>query len=100
MRLVHLGDRVGQLAPSPIFKPVDTAALPGDHGAIPLDHPGHLLALVRVNNKDDFVVMHADSLLMDVSQWTLIGRAHCCSGASPTASSVCEGEAREPVIIR
>ena len=68
MRLVHLGDRVGQLAPSPIFKPVDTAALPGDHRAIPLDHPGHLLALVRVNNKDDFVVMHADSLLMDVSQ--------------------------------
>ena len=60
--LVHLLDRVGHLAPAPVFQPVDPAVAGGDHPLVALDHRGHLLALIGMDDKDDLVVSHRISL--------------------------------------
>src|SRR6476661_6560998 len=83
--LVHLGDRISELAATPILETVDPAVARRDHGAVALDHRGHLLALVGMHNKYDFVVTHADLLLMD---WL----GDRIAMASPSAA----GEARNP----
>ena len=62
MGLVNLVDRVGELAPSPVLKPVDRAAVRLDHRTIPLDHGGDLLALVRMDQEHHFVVPHRSLL--------------------------------------
>ena len=95
VRLVHLGDRVSELAPAPILEAVDPAAAGGDHRAVALDHRGHLLALVGMHDKYDFVMTHADSLLVDVG-WAN-GRFGC--DALPAASPSAAGEARNLIII-
>src|SRR3989440_10064637 len=69
MRLVNLGDGIGELPPSPVFEAVDPSAGGGDHRTVTLDHRGHLLALVGMNNEYDFVMTHADRSL-----WTLVGQ--------------------------
>src|SRR5215470_2706678 len=56
MRLVNFGDRVRELAAPPIFLAMDLALGAFDEAAIPLEHRGHLLTLVRVDQKHDFVV--------------------------------------------
>ena len=56
VRLVNLGDRVRELASAPIFLAVDLAVGAFDHVAITLHHRGHLLALVRMDQKHNFVV--------------------------------------------
>src|SRR5476649_97463 len=62
MRLVHLGDGKGHLAPAPVFEAVDHTLAACDGAAIALDHRGHLLALIGMDNKYDFVMSHAVSL--------------------------------------
>jgi hypothetical protein len=60
--LVDLVDREGQLAPTPIFHPVDLAAATLDERAVAFDHAGDLIGLIRMNEKHDFVVSHGASL--------------------------------------
>ena len=58
VRFVDLRDRMGQLAPPPIFFAVNLATLFFDHSAIAGDHGGDLLTLVRMNQEYDFVMTH------------------------------------------
>ena len=58
VRLVHLGDRERELAPAPVFETVHGAAVRGDDAAVALDHGGNLLALVRMDQKNDLVMPH------------------------------------------
>ena len=62
VRLVHLGDGKGHLAPAPVFEPVDRALAAGDGAAVAFDHRGHLLALIGMDDEYDFVMAHAVSL--------------------------------------
>jgi hypothetical protein len=62
MGLVDLLDRIGQLAAAPVFQTVDIAAFGSDQRAVTLYHRGHLLALIGVNDKHDFVMTHCISL--------------------------------------
>ena len=68
VRLVHLLDRVGHLAASPVFETVNLAALGGDQGAVAFDHGGHLLALIGVNDENNFVMSHEYSLRVKASR--------------------------------
>ena len=63
VRLEHLGDRVRQLAPAPILDSMDHAAALGDRVAVTLDHRGHLLALIGVNNENDLVMAQVNLLM-------------------------------------
>src|SRR5262249_27153565 len=63
-RLVHLGERVGELTPAPVFQAMHTAATGGNHALVALDHRGHLLALIRMHEKYDLVMPHDSSLRM------------------------------------
>ena len=74
VRLVHLGDRVRHLTPAPVLEAMDAAAAGRGHGAVALDHRGHLLALIGMDDKYDFVVTHADLLLVDVG-WAMVRSA-------------------------
>jgi len=56
MRLVNLVDRMGELTPAPVFFAVHGTAGAFDHAPITLQHRGNLLALVRMDQKHDFVV--------------------------------------------
>src|SRR5690554_927705 len=47
---------------APIFQTIYLAAIFSDEAGITLDHRGHLLALIRVYHKYDFVVTHEFSL--------------------------------------
>ena len=58
MRLVHLADGECELAAPPVFEAVDGAAVRGHEAAIPLDHRGNLLTLVRMDQKYDLVMPH------------------------------------------
>src|SRR3954454_7541196 len=70
VRLVDFGDGVGQLASTPVFEAMHAAFAGGDHAFIALDHGGHLLALIRMDEKNDLVMPH-EFLLTD---W---GAARC-----------------------
>src|ERR1035437_4540778 len=65
MRLVHLGDGIGHLAPAPVFEAEDRTLAAGDRAAIALDHRGHLLALIGMDDEYDFVMSHAVSLWVE-----------------------------------
>ena len=56
--LVHLGERIGELAAPPVLQAVNVAATGGDHALVALDHRGHLLALIRMHQEDDLVMPH------------------------------------------
>ena len=56
VRLVHLGDGIGELAASPVLEAMDLAFLRLDDRSIALDHRGHLFALIRMDQDDDLVV--------------------------------------------
>src|SRR6185503_2690175 len=58
--LVNFGDRVRELAASPVLLTVDLAAGAFDHVAVPLIHGRYLFALVRMDQKHDFVVSQTD----------------------------------------
>ena len=56
VRLVHLGDGIGELAASPVFEAMDPALLRLDDRPVALDHRGHLFALIRMDQDHDLVV--------------------------------------------
>ncbi len=58
VRLVDLVDRVGELAASPVFEAVQLAVARADRLPVALDHRGHLLALIGMDDEYDFVVTH------------------------------------------
>ena len=58
MRLVHLGDGVGHLATAPVLEAVHHTVAGGDQRFVALDHARDLLALVRMDDKDHFVMSH------------------------------------------
>ncbi len=62
VRLVHLLDRIGQLAAAPVLEAVDLAAVAVVIVRVALDHRGHLLALIGMHDKYDFVMTHIHSL--------------------------------------
>src|SRR5689334_22124604 len=65
MRFGELLDHVGHLAPTPVFHTVNNAAAAGDDALVALDHRRDLLALVRMDDKYDFVMTHANSFWTD-----------------------------------
>src|SRR6185503_6762092 len=58
MCLVDLGDRVRELSAAPVLETMYRALAAGNHAPVALDHRRHLLALVRVDQKHDFVMTH------------------------------------------
>ena len=62
VRLGQVLDRVSQLAAAPVFQAVNLAAVGLDQRLVALDHRRHLFALVRVDQKHDFIMTHDDSL--------------------------------------
>ena len=58
VRLVHLGDREGQLAPAPILEAMHLTAAGTDHALVAIDHRRNLLALVRMDQEHDFIMPH------------------------------------------
>jgi hypothetical protein len=54
---------VRQLAAAPVLLAMDLALRALDEVAIPLEHRGHLLALVRMDQKHDFVVSQSRLLM-------------------------------------
>src|SRR5260363_244483 len=64
MRFHEFLDGISQLAASPVFNPVHAPVVRNHRGFIPLDHRANLLTLVRMHNKDDFIMAHARSFLM------------------------------------
>src|SRR6188768_4226909 len=79
MRLVNLLNQIGKLTSSPVFKAMNPAVFCGYYVPIPLDHCGHLLALVGVDNENDFVMSHAVSLWVEPpemrTRWGKVGRS-------------------------
>jgi hypothetical protein len=63
--LRQLLDLVSHLTAAPVFDAVDVTAAGRDAGLVTLDHRRDLLALVRVDDKYDFIMTHA-TLLKDV----------------------------------
>src|SRR5690606_12430800 len=61
-------DHVCQLATAPVFDTVYDTTTGGNDTFVALDHGGHLLALIRMDNKYDFVMTHVSSL------WTIKNR--------------------------
>ena len=59
---VYFGDRKRELASSPVFKAMNRTVGAFDQRAVPFEHGRNLLALVRVNQKTNFVVSHCYSL--------------------------------------
>ena len=51
-----------ELATAPVFEAMHAAAAGGDHALVALDHRGHLLALVGMDQENDLVVPHGSSL--------------------------------------
>src|SRR5690606_3855754 len=64
--LGELVDLVSQLTAAPVFNTVNLATGGGDQGLVALEHGRHLFALIRVDQHDDFVVTHGNSLWIPV----------------------------------
>ncbi len=58
MSFVDFVDRVCQLAPAPILTTVNNTAGFGHHAVVAFNHGRNLFALVRMNQKHDFVMSH------------------------------------------
>jgi hypothetical protein len=58
MRFMHFLDGVSQLQATPIFHAMNVAILGCDLGFVTLDHGGHLLALIGMNEENDLVMTH------------------------------------------
>jgi hypothetical protein len=54
--LVDLVDGVSELSPTPIFFSMDPSLGSLNHGSITLHHGGDILALVRMDQKHNFIV--------------------------------------------
>ena len=62
MRFMNLLDQIAELAAPPVFQAMNSAIPGSNDGAVALDHCGHLLALVGMDNESDFVMAHIFSL--------------------------------------
>ncbi len=58
MGLVDFVDRISQLAPAPVLETVNRPVAGLDDGPVAVDHCRHLLALVRMDQKNDFIMTH------------------------------------------
>ena len=58
MRFMYLVDGMGQLTATPVFGAMDRPAGAGDHALVSFHHGRDLLALVRMDQKHDFVMSH------------------------------------------
>ena len=63
VRLPARGGAMRELTAAPVFLAVNLAARSLDHVAITLHHRGNLLALVRMDQKHDFVVSQSRLLM-------------------------------------
>ncbi|MNR38905.1 hypothetical protein D3C85_1570530 [compost metagenome] len=61
--LGQLVDQVRQLTAAPVFHAVHLATASGDHALVALQHGWNLFALIRVDQQNDFVMTHVNSLL-------------------------------------
>src|SRR6185437_1922270 len=68
VRFVHLGDGIGELAPAPILEAMDAAGAGGDHALVALDHRGHLLALIGMDQEYDLVMPHVSSSRIEAAR--------------------------------
>jgi len=59
--LGQLVDQVRQLTAAPVFYTVHLATASGDHALVALQHGWNLLALIRMDQQNDFVMTHAYS---------------------------------------
>src|SRR5262249_32655036 len=86
--LVDLGDRVGELPPSPVLETMHVTATGGDHALVALDHRGHLLALIRVHKENDFVMPHECSFWVKPpdSRHTPVRQGESAGGTAPPTS--------------
>ena len=55
---MQLGNRIGELTAAPVFQTVDATLLLFNKAAITFQHGRNLLALVRMNQKTDFIMTH------------------------------------------
>src|SRR6185312_15205315 len=101
VRLVDFGDGIGELAPAPVLETVQAAFARGNHALVALDHGGHLLALIGMDQEYDLVVPHVSSLRISVSRPSrgLRGAARrrrrgFGPGRRPTAGTACAGARR------
>src|SRR5207248_5099296 len=109
VRLVHLGERIGELAPTPVLQTVHAAAAGGNHALIALDHRGHLLALIRMHQEYDLVMPHSCApcgfeppglKTLPVRQGDT-RRARCARrGAYLLAAPIGRGHVRTPLTVR
>ena len=51
-------DGIGKLTAAPVFQAVNLAAVGFDGRTVTVDHRGHLLALVRVDQEHNFIMTH------------------------------------------
>ena len=58
MGFMDLCDRKGELPAAPIFESMNDAFAAFDKRLIAFDHARHLIALIGMHEKDDFVVSH------------------------------------------
>lgn len=68
MRLVNFLNQIGKLAAPPVLESMNLAISRGNHAAVSLDHRRDLLALVRMNNENNFVMSHAFFLMGGASR--------------------------------
>src|SRR3954453_4640062 len=71
---VNLLDRKGELTPAPVFQSMDTAVAAGHHALVALDHRGHLLALIGMDDKYNFVMSHRISLWVSPPHAKAVGQ--------------------------
>src|SRR3990167_1711650 len=65
--LGQLVDQVRQLTAAPVFHAVHLATAGGDHALVALEHGMNLLALIRVDQQNDFVMTHAYSFWVEAT---------------------------------
>src|SRR6187402_2049934 len=76
VRLVDFGDGIGQLTSTPVLEAMHAAFAGGNHAFVALDHGGHLLALIGMDEKNDLVMPHG-VLLTDLVSRPSRGVAGC-----------------------
>ena len=98
MGFVDFVNGVGQLASTPIFEPVNLATVGGNHALIPLEHAGDLLALIRVDQKNHFVMSHCVSLRVSAAQTH--GAARSPRGSANPTGAADTAQARAGFMLR
>jgi hypothetical protein len=63
VRFVNLLHGERELPATPVFETVDFAVAAFDQGFVAVDHPRHLIALIGMHEKHDFVMSHCASFM-------------------------------------